>query len=174
MYPIHAYGSDEQKDKWLSGLGDGTKIGCFGLTEPDFGSNPGGMLTTAKRDGADYIINGRKMWITNGVLDEEGTPADVVWVYARTGEDDRGRVQMSTFLVEAGMPGYSVGQKIMDKTGMRASNTAELVFQDCVVPAANLVGDEGGSLLHMMGNLRSSASRSRPCRWASVAAPSKK
>jgi isovaleryl-CoA dehydrogenase len=93
------------------------------------------------------------MWITNGCIDEAGTPADVVWVYARTGEDERGRVQMSTFLVEAGMSGYSVGQKIYDKTGMRASNTAELVFDDCVVPAANLVGGVGESLLHMMGNL---------------------
>ena len=74
------------------------------------------------------------MWITNGCLDEAGTPADVVWVYARTGTDDKGRVQLSTFLVEAGMPGYSVGQKIYDKTGMRASNTAELVFDDCIVP----------------------------------------
>ena len=93
------------------------------------------------------------MWITNGCIDEEGTPADVVWVYARTGEDERGRVQMSTFLVEAGMPGFSVGQKIYDKTGMRASNTAELVFDDCIVPATNLVGGVGESLIHMMGNL---------------------
>jgi isovaleryl-CoA dehydrogenase len=93
------------------------------------------------------------MWITNGCIDEDGTPADVVWVYAKTGVDERGRVQMSTFLVEAGMVGYSVGQKIYDKTGMRASNTAELVFEDCIIPAANLVGEPGQSLLHMMANL---------------------
>ena len=120
----------------------------------------GEFVTTVQQRGAavqqadgTWLLNGRKMWITNGCIDEEGTPADVVWVYARTGEDERGRVQMSTFLVEAGMPGYSVGQKIYDKTGMRASNTAELVFDDCVVPAANLVGGVGESLLHMMGNL---------------------
>jgi isovaleryl-CoA dehydrogenase len=93
------------------------------------------------------------MWITNGCIDDKGTPADVVWVYAKTGTDDRGRVQMSTFLVEAGMPGYSVGQKIFDKTGMRASNTAELVFDNCIVPADNIVGSPGESLIHMMGNL---------------------
>ena len=93
------------------------------------------------------------MWITNGCLDEEGTPADVVWVYAKTGTDDKGRVQLSTFLVEAGMPGYTVGQKIYDKTGMRASNTAELVFIDCIVPAQNLVGSVGESIIHMMRNL---------------------
>ena len=75
------------------------------------------------------------------VIDDDGTPADVVWVYARTGTDVKGRAQLSTFLVENGMPGYSVGQKIIDKTGMRASNTAELVFEDCIIPAENLVGE---------------------------------
>jgi isovaleryl-CoA dehydrogenase len=92
------------------------------------------------------------MWITNGVIDEEDTPADIVLVYAKTGEEN-GRAKMSTFLVEAGMPGYSVGQKIIDKTGMRASNTAELVFADCIVPATNLVGSQGDSITHMMRNL---------------------
>ena len=77
MYPIHAYGSEEQKSRWLPGLGAGTKIGCFGLTEPNFGSNPGGMATRCKRDGDDWILNGNKMWITNGSL------ADVSVVWAR-------------------------------------------------------------------------------------------
>ena len=124
------------------------------MSEPDAGTDVLGLSTTAvQQDDGTWLLNGRKMWITNGCLDEEGTPADVVWVYAKTGTDDKGRVQMSTFLVEAGMVGYNVGQKIMDKTGMRASNTAELVFEDCIVPAANLVGEPGESLIHMMGNL---------------------
>jgi isovaleryl-CoA dehydrogenase len=93
------------------------------------------------------------MWITNGCIDDEGTPADIVWIYAKTGVDDRGRNSISTFIVEKGATGYSVGQKIMDKTGMRASNTAELVFDDCIIPAANMVGEEGSALMHMMRNL---------------------
>jgi isovaleryl-CoA dehydrogenase len=92
------------------------------------------------------------MWITNGCIDENGTPADSVWLYARTGTKN-GRPQLSTFIVEKGMPGYEVGQKIRDKTGMRASNTAELVFNNCKVPAENLVGHEGESVHHMMRNL---------------------
>ena len=80
MYPIYAYGSEEQKEKWLPSLGNGTKIGCFGLTEPNFGSNPGGMATRCKKDGSDWIINGNKMWITNGTL------ADVAVVWARDEE----------------------------------------------------------------------------------------
>ena len=147
-------GTEEQKARILPKVCSGEWIGAMAMSEPDAGTDVLGLSTSAvQRDDGAWVLNGRKMWITNGCIDEDGTPADVVWVYARTGEDERGRVQMSTFLVEAGMPGYSVGQKIMDKTGMRASNTAELVFQDCVVPAANLVGEEGGSLLHMMGNL---------------------
>ena len=153
MYPIHAYGSDDQKAKWLPGLGAGNLIGCFGLTEPNFGSNPGGMTTRCKRDGDNWIINGNKMWITNGSIDEDGTPADLVWLYAKTGEDSNGRPEISTFLIEKGMTGYSVGQKIYDKSGMRASNTAELVFENCIVPPSNLVGSVGGSTLHMMRNL---------------------
>ena len=124
------------------------------MSEPDAGTDVLGLSTTAEKNAdGDWVLNGRKMWITNGCIDDKGTPADVVWVYARTGYDEKGRVKLSTFLVEKGMPGFSVGQKIFDKTGMRASNTAELVFDDCIVPAANLVGEEGGSLLHMMGNL---------------------
>ena len=94
------------------------------------------MQTNATiRDDGSWVINGRKMWITNGIIDEDGTPADVVWLYARTGTDDRGRAEITTFLVERGMDGFSAGQKITDKLGMRASTTAELVFEDCVVPA---------------------------------------
>ena len=147
-------GNEEQKQRILPLVCSGEWIGAMAMSEPDVGTDVLGLSTTAKQqqDGT-WKINGRKMWITNGCLDEDGTPADVVWVYAKTGTDDKGRVQMSTFLVEAGMPGYAVGQKIYDKTGMRASNTAELVFDDCIVPAENLVGSVGESIIHMMRNL---------------------
>jgi isovaleryl-CoA dehydrogenase len=111
-----------------------------------------GLETTAEKKGDGYVINGRKMWITNGCIDDDGTPADLVWVYARTGTVN-GKPQISTFIVEKGTKGYEVGQKIKDKTGMRASNTAELVFTDCHVPASALVGSEGSSVHHMMRNL---------------------
>ena len=147
-------GSEEQKTRILPKVCSGEWIGAMAMSEPDAGTDVLGLSTTAEKNAdGDWVLNGRKMWITNGCIDDQGTPADIVWVYARTGYDERGRVKLSTFLVEKGMPGFSVGQKIFDKTGMRASNTAELVFDDCVVPAGNLVGEEGGSLLHMMGNL---------------------
>tara|TARA_B100000459_G_scaffold59271_1_gene32261 strand:+ start:242 stop:1444 length:1203 start_codon:yes stop_codon:yes gene_type:complete len=147
-------GTEEQKQRILPKVCSGEWIGAMAMSEPDAGTDVLGLSTSAvQRDDGFWVLNGRKMWITNGCIDEDGTPADVVWVYAKTGEDERGRVQMSTFLVEAGMQGYSVGQKIYDKTGMRASNTAELVFDDCLVPAENLVGGVGESLIHMMGNL---------------------
>ena len=147
-------GNEDQKARILPKVCSGEWIGAMAMSEPDAGTDVLGLSTTAEQqDDGSWKINGRKMWITNGCIDEEGTPADVVWVYAKTGVDERGRVQMSTFLVEAGMPGYSVGQKIYDKAGMRASNTAELVFDDCIVPAENLVGNQGESLIHMMRNL---------------------
>ena len=147
-------GSEEQKMRILPKVCSGEWIGAMAMSEPDAGTDVLGLSTTAeKNDDGDWVLNGRKMWITNGCIDDQGTPADIVWVYARTGYDEKGRVKLSTFLVEKGMPGFSVGQKIFDKTGMRASNTAELVFDDCIVPAANLVGEEGGSMIHMMGNL---------------------
>lgn len=147
-------GSEEQKTRILPKVCSGEWIGAMAMSEPDAGTDVLGLSTTAEKNAdGDWVLNGRKMWITNGCIDDKGTPADIVWVYARTGFDEKGRVKLSTFLVEKGMPGFSVGQKIFDKTGMRASNTAELVFDDCIVPAANLVGEEGGSLLHMMGNL---------------------
>jgi len=147
-------GNDKQKERILPLVCSGEWIGAMAMSEPDVGTDVLGLSTTAEQqDDGTWKINGRKMWITNGCLEEDDTPADVVWVYAKTGTDDKGRVQMSTFLVEAGMPGYSVGQKIYDKTGMRASNTAELVFDDCIVPAGNLVGSVGESIIHMMRNL---------------------
>ena len=114
MYPIHAYGSKDQKAKWLSELGTGTKIGCFGLTEPNFGSNPGGMVTRCEKDGDDWIINGNKMWITNGSI------ADVAVVWAR---DKEGIVR--GFLLEKGMEGFT-SSDIHGKLSFRASVTSEL------------------------------------------------
>ncbi|MCB0379465.1 MAG: acyl-CoA dehydrogenase family protein [Bdellovibrionales bacterium] len=144
--------TNEQKQKFLPKLCSGEFVGAMAMSEANYGTDALGMETTAKKQGDKYILNGQKMWITNGCVDDSGTPADVVWVYAKTGESN-GRPQISTFIVEKGMTGYSVGQKIMDKLGMRASNTAELVFDNCEVPAANLVGEEGASTHHMMGNL---------------------
>ena len=122
MYPIHAYGSDEQKSKWLPGLGSGTLIGCFGLTEPNFGSNPGGMSTRCVRDGDDWIINGNKIWITNGTL------ADVALVWAR---DEEGVVR--GFLLEKGMDGFT-SSDIHGKLSLRASVTSELSMANVRVP----------------------------------------
>ena len=122
MYPIHAYCSEEQKSRWLPGLGAGTKIGCFGLTEPNFGSNPGGMATRCKRDGDDWILNGNKMWITNGSL------ADVSVVWAR---DDEGIIR--GFLLEKGMEGFT-SSDIHGKLSLRASITSELSMSDVRVP----------------------------------------
>ena len=122
MYPIHAYGSEEQKSRWLPGLGAGTKIGCFGLTEPNFGSNPGGMATRCKRDGDDWILNGNKMWITNGSL------ADVSVVWAR---DDEGIIR--GFLLEKGIEGFT-SSDIHGKLSLRASITSELSMSDVRVP----------------------------------------
>jgi len=122
MYPIHAYGSEEQKEKWLPGLGAGEHIGCFGLTESNFGSNPGGMVTTAKKDGDEWIINGSKMWITNGSL------ADVALVWAK---DEDGIVR--GFLLEKGMEGFA-SNDIHGKLSLRASVTSELSMVNVRVP----------------------------------------
>ena len=121
MYPILTYGSEKQKQKWLPRLQDGSAIGCFGLTEPDFGSNPASMRTTAERRGKDWVLNGEKTWITNGTI------ADVAVVWARTSEGVRG------FLVEKGTKGYSTSD-IHGKLSMRASVTSSLHLSDCVVP----------------------------------------
>ena len=122
MYPIHAYGSNEQKEKWLPGLGTGELIGCFGLTESNFGSNPGGMATTAKKDGDEWIINGSKMWITNGSL------ADVALVWAK---DEDGIIR--GFLLEKGMEGFT-SNDIHGKLSLRASVTSELSMVNVRVP----------------------------------------
>ena len=132
MYPIYAYGSEEQKEKWLPSLGKGTKIGCFGLTEPNFGSNPGGMATRCKKDGSDWIINGNKMWITNGTL------ADVAVVWAR---DEEGIVR--GFLLEKGMDGFT-SSDIHGKLSLRCSVSSELSMSDvCVPDTARLPNVEG-------------------------------
>lgn len=147
-------GNEAQKSRILPKVCSGEWVGCMAMSEPGYGTDVLGMQTTAEQNAdGDWVINGRKMWITNGSIDEEGTPADVCWLYARTGTDAKGRAEVTTFLVEKGMAGFSVGQKIYDKSGMRASNTAELVFDDCVVPAANVVGAPGESMIHMMRNL---------------------
>lgn len=121
MFAIHAYGSEEQKQEWLPQMAAGDAIGCFGLTEADHGSNPSGMLTNAKKDGADWIINGSKMWITNGSI------ADVAIIWARTDEGIRG------FCVPTSTPGFSTNM-VKHKLSLRASVTSELVFTDMRVP----------------------------------------
>ncbi len=126
MYPIDAFGSQEQRDRWIPALASGEAIGCFGLTEPDFGSNPGGMRTTARRDGDSWVLNGAKQWITNGTL------ADVAVVWAQTDDGVRG------FLVEKGTPGYTATDQ-HGKFSLRASVTSELGFHDCRIPAENLL-----------------------------------
>ena len=147
-------GNEAQKTRILPKVCSGEWIGCMAMSEPGYGTDVLGMQTTAKqREDGHWVINGRKMWITNGAIDEDGTPADICWLYARTGTDSQGRAEVTTFLIEKGMTGFAVGQKIYDKTGMRASNTAELVFDDCVVPSENVVGSVGDSMIHMMRNL---------------------
>src|ERR1700691_6270739 len=127
MYQIHSYGSRAQKEKWLPQLQSGKAIGCFGLTEPQFGSNPGGMLTRAVRRGDRYVLNGEKMWITNGSV------ADVALVWAK-GEDDRVR----GFLIEKGTPGFTAWD-VHGKLSLRASVTSGLSMSDCEIPAENLL-----------------------------------
>ena len=147
-------GNEAQKTRILPKVCNGEWVGCMAMSEPGYGTDVLGMQTTAKqREDGHWVINGRKMWITNGAVDEDGTPADICWLYARTGTDSKGRAEVTTFLIEKGMTGFAVGQKIYDKTGMRASNTAELVFDDCVVPSENVVGSVGDSMIHMMRNL---------------------
>ncbi len=146
-------GSEEQKRKYLPNLCTGEFIGCMALSEPHVGTDVFGMKTTAEKQSDLYNINGQKMWITNGVIDEAGTPADLVWVYAVTGKNEQGRSLLSTFIVDKSHAGYSVGQKIKDKAGMRGSNTAELVFKDCKVSKEQMIGKEGDSVHHLMQGL---------------------
>jgi glutaryl-CoA dehydrogenase len=128
MYPIHAFGSETQKNKWLPLLQQGKAIGCFGLTEPQFGSNPGGMLTRAANKGNKYILNGEKMWITSGSL------ADVALIWAKSDEDEK----IHGFLVEKGTPGFK-SWDVHGKWSLRASVTSGLAFTDCEIPAENIL-----------------------------------
>ena len=131
MLPIFAFGSEEQKQRWLPRMARGEVIGCFGLTEPDFGSDPAGMRTSARRDGDSYVLNGTKMWITNGGI------ADLAVVWTRAEDGIRG------FLVERGTPGFSTSD-IHHKLSLRASVTSELHFEECRVPSANMLPDVRG------------------------------
>jgi glutaryl-CoA dehydrogenase len=131
MYAISAYGSDSQKEEWLPRMARGEVIGCFGLTEPDFGSNPAGMRTSARRDGSDWVLTGTKTWITNGPL------ADVAVVWARTDDGIRG------FLVPAGTPGFTV-REIPRKLSLRASATGELVLDGVRLPSEALLAGARG------------------------------
>jgi glutaryl-CoA dehydrogenase len=132
MYPIFAFGSEAQKQRWLPPMAQGEAVGCFGLTEPDFGSNPAGMRCTAKKIGDRWVLNGEKRWITSGGL------ADVAVVWARDDEN-----QIRGFLVERGAPGYST-RDIEGKFSLRASVTSELIFQDCTVPLDAVLPGSGG------------------------------
>ena len=131
MYPIQAFGSEAQKECWLPRLAAGEAVGCFGLTEPDFGSDPGNMATKAVRVGDEYILNGTKLWITNGSV------ADIAVVWAKLDGVVRG------FLVERGRPGFTA-RDLHGKFSMRASVTSELAFQECRIPAENLLSNSDG------------------------------
>jgi glutaryl-CoA dehydrogenase len=131
MYPIYRFGTEAHKQKYLPKMASGELIGCFGLTEPDFGSNPGGMVTRAKKDGSDYIINGAKMWITNGGV------ADLAIVWAK--DDDN---KIKGFIVEKGTPGFST-RDVEKKFSLRASITSELIFENCRVPASQMLEVSG-------------------------------
>jgi glutaryl-CoA dehydrogenase len=134
MYPIHTFGSDEQKQQWLPALQKGEKIGCFGLTEPDFGSNPGGMRTRARKSGKEYVLNGEKMWITSGSI------ADVAVIWAKV-EDEGDNIR--GFLVETDRPGFKA-EDIHGKWSLRASVTSGLSLQDVRVPECNLLPKSDG------------------------------
>ena len=131
MYPIYTFGNEEQRKKYLPKLAKGEFIGCFGLTEPDYGSNPGGMITKAEKSDGGYILNGAKMWITNGTI------ADVAVVWAKLDGKVRG------FLVDKGTKGFSAPE-MKGKLSLRASVTSELVFEDCFIPEENLLPNSGG------------------------------
>ena len=126
MYPIFTFGSEEQKDKWLPQLASGKKIGCFGLTEPDYGSNPGGMITKAEKVDGGYLLNGAKMWITNGTI------ADIAVVWAKLNGVVKG------FLVEKGFKGFTAPE-MKGKHSLRASVTSELIFDNVFIPQENLL-----------------------------------
>ncbi|MBI3247987.1 MAG: acyl-CoA dehydrogenase family protein [Deltaproteobacteria bacterium] len=135
MYPIYTFGSEMQKNFWLPRLARAEAIGCFGLTEPDFGSNPGGMITRAKRAEGGFVLNGTKRWITNGSI------SDVAVVWAKL--EENGKDVIRGFLVEKERPGFT-RLDIEGKFSMRASITSELIFEDCWIPEENLLPNSGG------------------------------
>jgi glutaryl-CoA dehydrogenase len=134
MYPIYAFGSEEQKQKWLPAMQQGDKLGCFGLTEPDFGSNPGGMRTRARKVGNEYVLNGEKMWITSGSI------ADVAVIWAKVENEDN---KIRGFLVETDRKGFKA-EDIHGKWSLRASVTSGLSLQDVHIPEANLLPGSSG------------------------------
>ncbi|WP_336747260.1 acyl-CoA dehydrogenase AcdA [Bacillus cereus] len=134
-WPIFKFGTEEQKQKFLRPMAEGKKIGAYGLTEPGSGSDAGGMKTIAKRDGDHYILNGSKIFITNGGI------ADIYVVFALTDPESKQR-GTSAFIVESDTPGFSVGKK-ESKLGIRSSPTTEIMFEDCRIPVENLLGEEG-------------------------------
>ena len=146
-YNIYRNANEDQKKLFLPALCSGAKIGAMAMSEPDCGTDALAMKTHAVKKDSLYILNGRKMWITNGCIDDNKQACDYALVYAKTGD------KISSFIVEKSFKGFSVGQKIEDKLGMRASNTAELIFDNCEVPRSHLLGKEGDSLIHMMKNL---------------------
>jgi glutaryl-CoA dehydrogenase len=137
MYPIFAYGNEEQRMKWLPKMASGEAIGCFGLTEPDFGSNPSGMITRAVRRDGGYVLNGAKMWITNGTM------AHIAVVWAKLKNDASGKEEIRGFIVEKGMKGFSAPEQ-KRKHSLRASVTSELILQDVFVPEENLLPNVSG------------------------------
>ena len=147
---LYVNGTPEQRQRFLPAACSGARIGGMCMSEPGAGTDVMGLRTTARREGDRYVLNGAKMWITNGAVSKTEL-GDVFLVYARVQGAERSQVSM--FVVEKGMQGFSLGQKLEDKCGMRASATAELVFEDCSVPAENLVGREGHATLCMMRNL---------------------
>ncbi len=134
MYPIYTFGTEEQKQTWLPAMQQGDKLGCFGLTEPDFGSNPGGMRTRARKSGKEYVLNGEKMWITSGTI------ADVAVIWAKVEDEDN---KIRGFLVETDRPGFKADD-VHGKWSLRASVTSGLSMQDVRIPEANLLPGTGG------------------------------
>ena len=155
MWPIHTWGSEEQKEKWLPGMAAGEKIGCFGLTEPDFGSNAAGMITKAEDKGDHYLLNGAKMWITNGSV------ADVALVWAKLD----GRVM--GFLVEKGTPGFEAPMQER-KFSLKASITSELILQDVKIPKENLL--PGTENINMKGPLSCLTQARYGIAWGAIGA----
>jgi butyryl-CoA dehydrogenase len=149
-YPIVLFGTDEQKKKYLPRIAAGKSLAAFGLTEPEAGSDAGGVKTTAKKDGDGYVLNGTKQWITNG------GEAEIYTIIAMT-DKSRGARGASAFIVEKGTPGFTFGKK-ENKMGIRASTTRELIFQDCRIPKENLIAREGMGFLVAMRTL----DKSRP------------